>query len=452
MPDQLPYSAEAERAVLGCILLEPASLAEVIETVTAGDFFAERHRLIMHTLESMAAAHQAIDIVTLSDELSRTGELEKAGGAAYIAALVDGAVAGPGVVKPYAAIVLEKSRLRRLLKISALIQTGVRAGGERAHEISESAVSELLALGDASGPAKSSTWREASESLLKMLDAKNLLRIDTGIYGLDRLTGGFLAGELVLFTAEVGAGKTLLAEQTRLHACRHGMHGLFSSAEMSKEQLASRELATAAKVERYKMRFPKNLTVDDWTSLTRESAGQCQKCEILEGEITMPRVVATASRMRAAGNLNFVVVDYDELIGAPGKDELERHAAVATACKSLAKSMAVPVILISQLRKLLSGEDRRRPTLDRLYGAGAKRKHASTIIYVWRKYLETHAKEDESEARFIVLKNRNGKAGAVRAHFDVEKLQYREVENEEPPQKPRGRPPKPAAPVLAFSR
>jgi replicative DNA helicase len=250
---------------------------------------------------------------------------------------------------------------------------------------------------------------------------------------LDRLTGGFLAGELVIFTAETGVGKTLLAQQTRRRSCHDGRHTLFCSGEMRASHLISRELATEAGVEHWKMRRAERITPEEAAALSEAASHECAQCRILDGELSMARIRRVARQMKARPGLDLLVLDYDELIDAPGTEEFDQQRYIARAGKSLATELKCPVILISQLRKSLQGEDRKRPTLQRLYGSGAKAKHSSIVIYVDRPSVQELC-GDETEARIVVAKNRDGKVGALEARFNIKTLRFESVAKPQPEQ------------------
>jgi replicative DNA helicase len=257
------------------------------------------------------------------------------------------------------------------------------------------------------------------------------VRIFSDVDDLDRLTGGFRAGELVIFTAETGVGKTLLAQQTRRRSCRDGRHTLFCSGEMRAQHLISRELATEADVEHWKMRRPERITPEERNALIDAASHECDRCRILDGELTMARIRRVARQMKARTGLDLVIVDYDELVEAPGKDEFEQQRYIVRAGKSLAMELKCPTIVISQLRKSLQGEDRKRPTLQRLYGSGAKAKHSSIVIYVDRPFVQKLC-GDETEARIVVAKNRDGKVGAIEARFNVRTLRFESMQRVQP--------------------
>ena len=278
-------------------------------------------------------------------------------------------------------------------------------------------------------------YRDAAAALLAEFDSQEGVRIFTDVDELDRLTGGFRAGELILFTAETGVGKTLLAQQTRRRACRDGRHTLFCSGEMMARRLIARELATEAAIEHWKMRRPERITREEMSALVMATSHECQQCRILDGELSVARIRRVARQMKSRTGLDLVIVDYDELVDAPGKDEFEQQRYIVRASKSLAMELACPAIVISQLRKSLQGEDRKKPTLQRLYGSGAKAKHSSVVIYVDRPYVQ-ELSGDETEARIAVVKNRDGKIGGIEARFNVKTLRFEGLQPvDQPPAK-----------------
>jgi replicative DNA helicase len=424
----LPHNLEAERALLGSILLDNSAADLALESLTSGDFYSQRHRLTFDRMLGLLSENRTVDLVTLSEGLDSLGQLEKAGGAAYIASLTDGVPIGTmSAVGEYVRIVRDKAITRRVINTSQRIMARCFEGIESSTDLLNYAVGEIVNLDGAAGePGRVHSYREAAASLIVKLQTGTLRRVLTGITDLDKITGGFQGGELVIYTAETGVGKTLLAQQTRRRACRDDRHGLFASGEMSAEQLLARELAAQAGVDHWKMRQPERLTATDAEALLERSAEQCPSCKILDGEITMPRVAAAARRMRSDDRLDLVVIDYDELVVSPGRDENERQAAVARAAKSLAVNLDIPVILISQLNKADAKQEAQRagpPSLRRLYGSGAKAKHASMVIYVNREYVQKLS-GCETAAEIYLLKSRDGRVGRMASYFNLKTLTF----------------------------
>ena len=429
----VPHSVEAERALLGSILLDNEALNVALETLASQDFFVRGHQLAFEKMQAMANQSRTVDLVTLVEELGRDGLLEKAGGAAYLASLTDGVPVGSvATVREYADIVVDKSLTRRVINACNNVTSRCLEGTDRADVLVDLAVAQFLEIGERdSGAAR--TYRQAAVDLLKKLAEGKLKRVFVGVGEVDKTVGGFLAGELVLYTAEPGVGKTFLAAQTRRRACRDGLHTLFASGEMDAEHLAAREIATGAKVEHWKMRQPEYLQREDWKALSAAATHQCERCKILDGELTMGRIAAAARRMKAEGGLDLLVIDYDELVEAPGANENEQLSAIARGAKGLAIRMEIPVIMISQLRKALSPEDRKNPTLARLYGSGAKQKHASIVLFVNRDWC-VNFKGAETKAEIFILKSRDGRTGKKDCYFSLQSLTFADLEKSSEPQ------------------
>jgi replicative DNA helicase len=209
-------------------------------------------------------------------------------------------------------------------------------------------------------------------------------------------------------------------------ACRDGFHTLFCSGEMLAPHLVKRHLAPEADVEPIKMRREDLLTTEDFEALVTAASHQCKKCRILDGELELSRIRRAARKMKNRDGLELLILDYDELIEAPGKDEFEQQKQIARKAKSIGMELNCVVILISQLRKSLSGEDAAKPSLQRIYGSSAKMKHASYIVLADRPYVR-EMEGNEKEARLFVLKSRDGRTGPISAVFDVRKLRFNDA-------------------------
>jgi replicative DNA helicase len=415
---------EAERALLGSILLDDSALGIALDMVAKEDFFSEAHRLTFERMCELANKGQVVDLVTVSEALSRDGLLEKAGGAVYLAKLTDGVPIGTTAAVPeYARIVKEKSQGRKVVALAQNLIARTLGQSESWSEVAADGISALIAL-EAGEAGEVRTYREAAVALLKRLEEKSLPRICTGLSGIDDRTGGFLPTELILYSAKTGIGKTLLAQQTRRWACRHGMHGMFASCEMPAEQLVGREIATAAEVPHRKLRIPELLSQEEYGKLMGMAAKQCPKCTILHGVLTIAKIAAEARKLKADNRLSLLVIDYDELISAPGKTENERLSNVAMGAWQLAVSLRVPVILISQLRKGDTESGGNQMVLDQLYGPGAKSKYASTVIYIHRDFNKQNDAVDLQDAAIGVAKDRHGDLGWSDVWFSKRRLEF----------------------------
>lgn len=416
----LPNSHEMEQRVLGAIINGgKGSRNGVIDFLEVEDFFYPAHRA---TYEAILAV-PGIDLVTVTEQLLRTARLDTAGGVAYVASLVDGI--------PYFAHVELWARMLRGYRLirqamyaaEAIRERGYDAGN--AAEYLDGAIESLSAIARKAEEERAETisFQDAGLRLMEQFDTDSGLRIYCGIEELDKLIGGFRAGELIILTADTGIGKTLFAQQTRRKACQDGRHGLYVSGEMLGPHLVSRELATEAGVQHRKMRRDDLLTPADRSALVDAVSRDCKRCQILDGEISLTRIRRATRQMKARGDLSFMVVDYDELIEAPGKDEFEQEKNLVRGAKSIAIESKIPVMIISQLRKPLQGEDREHPTLQRLYGSGAKMKHASIVIHVDRPFVR-ELQGEETDAKVFVLKNRDGQQKMLPGRFNVRTLRF----------------------------
>jgi replicative DNA helicase len=424
---KLPENLDAERGVLGAILILAKGALAVLDYLVPENFHAEAHRLIFRAMLALSERVAPIDPVSVTDELHRAQKLELIpGGADYVGQLGDG-IPHISHVMSYARIVKEKARLRDIIFAANKIMLDADEAPSAALLLDESIerfsnISRTLEETE----GETVSFRDGAVKLLSELEEGAGIRIFTGVNEFDQITGGFRPGELIVFTAETGTGKTLFAQQTRARACSDGYHGLYASGEMLAQHLVSREAAADASVEQYKMRRADCLTRDDWKALTQALWRTCTKCQILDRELTLARIRRAARQMARRGDLRLLVLDYDELIEAPGKDEIEQQKNLVRGAKSMAMELRVPVILIGQMRKALQGEDRKRPTLQRLYGTGAKSKHSSIVVYIDRPFVQ-ELRGDETAARLIILKNRDGRLGALDVSFNISTLRFQDA-------------------------
>lgn len=427
----MPSSIEVERGVLGAIVMDNKAMDEC-SVLRESDFFMDSHRALFRRIVAMHDNSEPVNLVTLYDKLVSAGELQRAGGHVYLSTLIDGLpkIADlPGYIK----ILRKKAMLRRTIEIGELAQKLAFESADEAESIVDQALQGFLNLAiDGAGfefVEKSS--RKAAVSLYNSLEgATSTIRVNTGIEELDKFTGGFRPGELVTVTAGTGVGKTFFAQQIKRKACSEGLHGLYFSGEMAAEQLVSREIATESGVEHWKMRRPERLTAEDRDALVTTIAEECEKCGIIDGELSVRGIRLSARRKKRLTGLSWIVIDYDELVDAPGKDEFAQQRLVIREAKSLAITLQVPVIMLSQLRKALDSKEAKRPTLERLYGTGAKSKHSSFVIYVDREYVR-EMKGDEAKAQIYILKARDGRITMINATFDLTTLRFRAETEEE---------------------
>lgn len=423
-PEQpLPYSAEAERAVLGAIVLDNDAFLVAALKVQPQDFFLDQHRHVFKCMCELVDQSQPIDLHTLTEILDTRNELAAAGGVAYLCALFDGLPRATNV-EHYAKIVKTKSLLRRIIHAGEIVQA--MAFDE---DLTESIERALQQFSDIAFEVQESgheipSFLDAAKQLFQRLQEGERVVMPTGLKDLDDIIGGFGPGELILVTAsEVGSGKTLFSMQVRKHACENKMHSMYCSGEMDAAHLISRDIATEAEIERWKIRQPKYLDHEDLARFQDALQHQCTVCHIHDGELSLRSIRSAARRFKKKTQLDCVIVDYDELVESPGKDDLAKQVSLVRGLKALAIELKIPVVLVSQLRKALNADDAARPSLARIYGSGAKTKHASMVLFIDREYVREMA-GDEAKAKIVVLKNRDGRTGFISCSFNIRTLRF----------------------------
>ena len=423
------HDAILERVVLGAIVGRHKQAAGAMDRLTQEDFFNADHRNIFKIILSLRDAGESIDLVTVYDRIGRLGDLQGAGLLQSLGDLGQEAHMTPDLfytVRELRRLSMSRESVRLLDNVRALLQQ--RSG--QTEQILDGAIEQLSDIARKSDELDEQgiSYFDAAAQALSELGQDTGPKIYTGVSRLDQWTGGFRPGELVIITAETGSGKTLLAQQTRGEACRSGYRSLFCSGEMWARHLLRRELAAAADVEPMKMRRDDLLTREDMQALIVAASHQCKKCRILDGELEIRRIHRVARSLKAHGGLDLLVLDYDELIEAPGKDENEQLRRLVRMSKTIGMELHCAVLLISQLRKEYGNAqngkaDTRPPSLSRLYGSGAKIKHASIVVYADRKW-EDNLEGIQKEAVLWVLKNRDGRTGPIPATFNIEKLRF----------------------------
>jgi replicative DNA helicase len=426
----LPHDDLMERGVIGAILACHPQAGEVLDTLKPEDFFDDRHKIIVRSVLELRAAGTRPDLLSLHDELSKSGKVEASGGIAYVASLLEGIVLRSDILYVLRGL-RRMASSRQVVHLAENIQQQAWEQAGSIEALLDSAVEKFSSLArdlENTDDDGMPYFDSASNALVTAREGARL-KIYTDVAKLDQWTGGFREGELIVLTAETGTGKSLFAAQIRARACRDGYLALFCSGEMSASHLASRELATASGVTPIKMRRDDLLTPDDFEALVIAASHQCKKCRILDGELSLSRIRRAARKMKARTGLDLLILDYDELIEAEGKTEFEQQRVIARAAKSMAQELQCAVILISQLRKTTQGEDAGKPTLQRLYGNAAKQKFASFIVLADRPYVR-ELEGDEKEAELQLLKSRDGKTGRIKATFNIKSLRFEEAKED----------------------
>jgi replicative DNA helicase len=423
----LPNNLEAERSVLGAILLDDKAIFAVLETLNRDDFYLESHRKIFDKMYSLTASSRAIDLITLKDELQRSDELERAGGAAYLASLTDGLPRAMNI-EHYAQIVREKATLRRLIQVSDEIMARSYQSEDTAEEILgdvEKAIFEIAGQQFRSGfmpldPLVSAVYKEIEE----VANRKTLVTgVESGFSELDRMTAGLHPADLIIVAARPGLGKTSLCLNIAQHAAikNNQTVGIFSL-EMSREQLVKRLLCAEAEVDSHKLNTG-FLNKEDWGRLGRAAGGLAQAKMFIDdtAAISMPEMRSKARRLGLEKNIDLLIVDYLQLMTGGGhrhENRTQEISQISRGLKALAKEINIPVLAISQLNR--APESRRgdhRPQLSDLRESGSIEQDADVVIFIYREEMFNPTEENSGIAELIIGKQRNGPTGSFELAF-----------------------------------
>ena len=434
----LPHNLEAERSILGAVLLDNHSLNAAVEKLRSEDFFLPQHRQIFQRMIQLAEHQQAIDVVTLMDDLARRGELDSAGGVAYLSQLADGLPRATNV-EHYARIVKEKSVLRNLAFSAAAIQEQALAAGDDADVILDRAESTIFQIAEdrvrAGLIGVKELVRDNFERLERIFsEGRRITGLATGYPGLDNETAGLQPSELVILAARPSMGKTALALNIAENvAVRNREPVAVFSLEMSKESLLLRMLASEARVDAHKFRTG-HMGRDDWNKITRAltSLGDAPLWIDDSASSTVLEMGAKARRLKRDRGLKLMIVDYLQLVvptnTGRGTNRQEEVSSISRALKGLAKELKVPVIVLSQLTRAPEREER-KPQLSDLRESGAIEQDADVVLFINRPnfYKTDLPEEDRAKAELIIAKQRNGPTGNLNFVFLARHTRFEEA-------------------------
>jgi replicative DNA helicase len=418
----LPHSLDAERSVLGAILLENNALHQAQQLLGDDDFYRDDHRRIYRAMGHLSERSAVIDLVTVKEELDRRGELQAAGGVSYISSLVDG-VPKSANIEHYARIVKEKATLRGLISSAHQIISSAMTAEDETGDILDAAERSILRIAENRLRTGFVPLRLVADESLKVIERLSERRelvtgLATGIERFDELTSGLQRGDLVVVAGRPSMGKTALALNIAQHAAvkDHRKVGVFSL-EMTKEQLFLRLLCAQAKVDAHRLRTG-TLSKADWTKLTLAFAQLAEAPIFIDDTAALGilEMRAKARRLKLEKGLDLIVVDYLQLVRGRARYEnrTQEISDISRSLKALAKELDVPLIAISQLSRApeTRGGDH-RPQLSDLRESGAIEQDADLVAFIFREEVYRPDEENRGRATLIIGKQRNGPIGDV---------------------------------------
>ncbi|OHW61627.1 replicative DNA helicase [Andreesenia angusta] len=431
-----PHSLEAERSVLGAMLLDREAIVAGVEMIRSEDFYHEAHRQIYESIISVFTRDEPVDLITLSEELKKRDILEAIGGTVYLAELSN-EVSTTANIRYYCGIVEEKSILRKLIRASSDIIAKSYEDNEEIGSIVEQAEKKIFDITqkrNQEGPEDIKTVLiESLSKIEKMAESQgSLTGVTTGFIDLDNKTSGLQKSDLVLIAARPAMGKTAFTLNVAINAALKGgaSVGIFSL-EMSKDQLVQRMLSAEAHIELQKI-IHGNIGEDDWPKLI-SAMGPLSKANIFIDDtpgITLTELKAKCRKLKIEKGLDLVMIDYLQLMSGEGRTESRQQeiSSISRGLKGLAKELDCPVVALSQLSRAPELRSDHRPILSDLRESGAIEQDADIVMFLYRDEYYDPDSEKKNIGEVIIAKHRNGPIGNIELVFVGEYTKFLNLE------------------------
>lgn len=431
-----PQNVEAEQCILGAILIEPDSILQVSDTLTADDFYREDHRLIFENMLRLFEKRKPIDVLTLTDALESSKKLSFVGGASYIATLT-GMVNSAVHITHHAEIVRNKAMLRKLITAgSKIVEIGFKEDAESDIVLDEAEA----ALYGVSQQYLSNNFVSIGSVLSESFDRidelhrnKGQLRgVPSGFRDLDDMLGGLQKSDLIILAARPSMGKTAFALNIAENAAiKHGSKVGIFSLEQSKDQLVDRMLSSQAGVDSWKLRTG-NLSDDDFPRIG-QAMGMLSEASIFIDDtpgLSALEVLTKSRRLQTEHGLDLIVIDYLQLMRGRSQESRNQEVSeISRSLKGLARELSVPVIALSQLSRAVESRPDKRPMLSDLRESGSIEQDADVVMFIYRdEYYNPHDSEKKNIAEILVRKHRNGPVGEVELYFEGSQTSFRNLD------------------------
>lgn len=428
-----PHNVEAEKSILGGLLVQPEAFEIVSEILIPVDFYKMVHQKLYQVMVELHNRREPIDIVTVSNALRTKKELESMGGSATLAEIMN---EGPTAVniQQYSRIVKEKSLLRKLIKVNTeILDEAYEQNYEDIDGFIDEAEAKIFGVAQqrevSGGLVGAAELIKVSIDKLTELSTKkqDITGIATGFTPLDKMTAGFQPGDMIIIAARPSMGKTAFSLNLALNASLHGQKNIaFFSVEMGKEQLMMRMLATEARVNMSDLRVGR-IKDNDWPRLIDKASklGEARLFIDDTSGISPQEIRSKARRLKQQHGLDMILVDYLQIMKLRTRIESrEREVAeISRSLKAIAKELEVPVVALAQLNRGVEGRtgEARKPVLSDLRESGSIEQDADLIMMLYREeYYEPDNPEIKGQADLLVRKHRNGPVGELKLRWEAQ--------------------------------
>ena len=418
-----PQNIEAEESILSAILIDNHTLLDVLEILAAEDFYKSAHQLIYAAITELFDRNEPVDLITLSNHLKEKNQIDKIGGASYLAELVDSVPMAVNA-RHYADIVHGKACLRRLIEKSNIITRRCFEDQGNVDEVVDFAEAAIFEVSENRSHQSYYPLSKMIEDNIDALEERQgnrslITGVPTGFTLFDHKTSGLQNSDLIIVAARPGMGKTALALNiARNAALGPGIPVAVFSLEMSREQLSMRMLSSEARLDSTRLRSG-FISQEHWLQIT-EAAGTLSDAPVFIDDsptLTAMEVRAKARRLKLDKNIGLVIIDYLQLM--QGRRSAERRdleiSEISRSLKALAKELKIPVLALSQLNRMLEQRSDKRPQLSDLRESGALEQDADVVAFIYRDevYNKDENNPNRGKAEIIIAKQRNGPIGTV---------------------------------------
>ncbi|MBP5199149.1 MAG: replicative DNA helicase [Schwartzia sp.] len=423
-----PQNIEAEQAVLGAMLLSKDAIAHAAEKLEPKDFYRDAHRRVFEAIVELFQRGEGADIVTVTEQLKKTDQLDKAGGIAFVTSLAN-AVPTASNIQYHTRIVLEKAQLRHLINASTEIAGRAYEDSEEVDVLMDDAAKTILAVTGRGSTFDITPIKKLVKAVFEKTDERSKMKnaltgLASGFADLDKLTSGFQPSDLILVAARPSMGKTAFTLNIASYvAVKLKQPVAFFSLEMSNTQLVQRMLCAEGGIDSQALRAGE-MDADDWQRLI-VACDRLSKAKLFIDDtpgISVSELRSKARRIKAEQGLALVVIDYLQLMqGRPGKNSENRQqeiSDISRSLKALARELGVPVIALSQLSRSVELRQIKRPMLSDLRESGSLEQDADIVMFLYREDYYDQETENANITEVIIAKHRNGPIDRVRLFFE----------------------------------
>jgi len=423
-----PHSQDAERSVLGALMLDNRAWDSVCDGLNKIDFYRNEHRLIFQAMEELAERNQPFDVLTIAETLKAKDLLEAVGGETYLYELAQNTPSAANI-KAYANIVAERAILRSLVETGTdIANSAFQTEGRDVKELLDTAESQIFKIAEqrdhSVGPVPISELLARTTDRIDTLyrSGKSITGLATGFTDFDKMTSGLQIGDVIIIAGRPSMGKTVLGMNIAEHAAIKGDKPvLVFSLEMPAEALTMRLMSSLGRIDQHRIRTGR-LNDDDWPRVT-SSVSMLSEANLFIDDtpaLTPNEVRSRARRLaREQGGLGLIVIDYLQLMQIPGSKESRavEVSEISRSLKAVAKELNVPLVALSQLNRSLESRTDRRPVMSDLRESGSLEQDADVIVFIYRDEVYHEDTPDKGIAEIIVRKHRNGPIGDFRLTF-----------------------------------